>query len=255
GRPVAGAGPSARASRGRDRGGPGGFRARTRAARRRRAYARRIQGGRRARRPAPCHARRGSEAAVTLPAMVLLGGLLLAAMSAAVGVAAAAVSQLELTRWVSYKLRGAGGAAGAVENPGRVLATANALTTIGTICAAAAIPALLARTTPTVLGIVTLAVGVPLLVTAAYLVPRGVARRGGRPCVHAVGLQSLPRVPHVARRGGRSDACVRPAADRGRCARAGPPHAGRARHDSCGGSHAGNAAGPGSPRRGARRIR
>ena len=124
---------------------------------------------------------------MTLPALVLLGGLLLAAMSAAVGVAAAAVSQLELTRWVSYKLRGAGGAAGAVENPGRVLATANALTTIGTICAAAAIPALLARTTPTVLGIVTVALGVPLLVTAAYLVPRVVGRRWAEPIVaHAV---------------------------------------------------------------------
>src|SRR5689334_24924223 len=38
--------------------------------------------------------------------------------SAAIGVAAAAVSQLELTRWVSYKLRGSGGAAGVLENPG-----------------------------------------------------------------------------------------------------------------------------------------
>src|SRR5207253_681885 len=108
-------------------------------------------------------------------------------MSAAVGVAAAAVSQLELTRWVTYKLRGASGAAGALENPGRVLATANALTTLGTICAAAAIPALLARTTPTVLGIVTLALGVPLLVSAAYLVPRVVGRRWAEPIVaHAV---------------------------------------------------------------------
>jgi hypothetical protein len=49
---------------------------------------------------------------VTLPAVLLVLGLILAAASAAVGVAAAAVSQLELTRWVSYKLRGAGGAAG-----------------------------------------------------------------------------------------------------------------------------------------------
>src|SRR3989449_3099762 len=39
----------------------------------------------------------------------------LAAASAAIGVAAAAVSQLDLTRWVSYKLRGAGGAAGVLE--------------------------------------------------------------------------------------------------------------------------------------------
>jgi CBS domain containing-hemolysin-like protein len=124
---------------------------------------------------------------VTLAILLFLGGLLLAALSAAIGVAAAAVSQLELTRWVSYKLRGAGGAASVLENPGRVLATANALTTIGTVGAAAAIPALLARTTPTTLGVVTVALGVPLLVSAAYLVPRVLGRRWAEPIVaHAV---------------------------------------------------------------------
>jgi CBS domain containing-hemolysin-like protein len=124
---------------------------------------------------------------VTLAILLFLGGLLLAALSAAMGVAAAAVSQLELTRWVSYKLRGAGGAASVLEHPGRVLATANALTTIGTVGAAAAIPALLARTTPTTLGVVTVALGVPLLVSAAYLVPRVLGRRWAEPIVaHAV---------------------------------------------------------------------
>ena len=118
-----------------------------------------------------------------LPLILLIGALALAVTSAAVGVAAAAVSQLELTRWVSYKLRGSGGAAGVLENPGRVLATANALTTVGTLCAAAVIPALLARTTPTVLGVFTVALGVPLLVSAAYLVPRVVGRRWAEPIV------------------------------------------------------------------------
>ncbi|HYL54053.1 MAG TPA: hemolysin family protein [Gemmatimonadales bacterium] len=118
-----------------------------------------------------------------LPLVLLIGALALAVTSAAVGVAAAAVSQLELTRWVSYKLRGSGGAAGVLENPGRVLATANALTTVGTLCAAAVIPALLARTTPTVLGVFTVALGVPLLVSAAYLVPRVVGRRWAEPIV------------------------------------------------------------------------
>lgn len=120
---------------------------------------------------------------MTLPAVLLALGLILGAASAAVGVAAAAVSQLELTRWVSYKLRGSGGAAGVLENPGRVLATANALTTVGTLCAAAVIPALLARTTPTVLGVFTVALGVPLLVSATYLVPRVVGRRWAEPIV------------------------------------------------------------------------
>ena len=133
---------------------------------------------------------------MTLPAVLLLLGLILAAASAAVGVAAAAVSQLDLTRWVSYKLRGAGGAAGVLENPGRVLATANALTTVGIICAAAAMPALLARTTPTVLGVFTIALGIPLLVSAAYLVPRVVGRRWAEPIVaHAAPrLEKLGRV-------------------------------------------------------------
>ena len=118
-----------------------------------------------------------------LPLVLLVSALALAVASAAIGVAAAAVSQVELTRWVSYKLRGSGGAAGVLENPGRVLATANALTTIGTLCAAAVIPALLARTTPTVLGIFTVAVAVPLLLSAAYLVPRVVGRRWAEPIV------------------------------------------------------------------------
>lgn len=118
-----------------------------------------------------------------LPLVLLVGALALAVASAAVAVAAAAVSQLELTRWVSYKLRGSGGAAGVLENPGRVLATANALTTVGTLCAAAVIPALLARTTPTVLGVFTVGLGVPLLVSAAYLVPRVVGRRWAEPIV------------------------------------------------------------------------
>lgn len=132
---------------------------------------------------------------MTVPVLLLVAGLVLAAASAAVGVAAAAVSQLELTRWVSYKLRGAGGAAGVLENPGRVLATANALTAIGTICAAAAIPALLARTTPTVLGVFTVALGVPLLVSAAYLVPRVVGRRWAEPIVS----HAAPRLEQLGR--------------------------------------------------------
>src|SRR5213078_2018930 len=102
---------------------------------------------------------------------------------------------LELTRWVSYKLRGAGGAAGVLENPGRVLATANALTTVGIICAAAAMPALLARTTPTVLGVFTLALGIPLLVSAAYLVPRVLGRRWAEPIV----AHAAPRLEKLGR--------------------------------------------------------
>lgn len=109
--------------------------------------------------------------------VVLLVGLAVAGTAATIGVAAATVSQLELTRWVAYKLRGSAGAARLLHSPGSVLATANALTTLGVLLAAGAIPALLAATTPSVLGIFTITVGVPLFIGAAYLVPRVVGRR------------------------------------------------------------------------------
>lgn len=108
---------------------------------------------------------------------VLLLGLLIAGVSAAVGVAAATVSQHELTRWVAYKLRGSAAKAGVLQNPERTLATANTLTTLGVLLAAGAIPALLAATTPTFLGVFTVAVGVPLFISAAYLIPRVLGRR------------------------------------------------------------------------------
>lgn len=117
------------------------------------------------------------------PLVVLVLGLGLAAAAASVGVAAAAVSQVELTRWVQYKLRGAGAAAHLRENPGRVLAAANALTTAGLLVAAAALPALLVETTATFLAIASVTVGVPVFVSAAYLVPRVVGRRWAEPIV------------------------------------------------------------------------
>ena len=118
-----------------------------------------------------------------LSLLVLLGGLLVASAAAAVGVATAAVSQLQLTRWVSHKLRGARAAVQLLDNPGRVVVIANALTTVGLVAAAAVMPALLAQTTPTFLGIFTFTVGVPLFLSASYLVPRVVGRRWAEPIV------------------------------------------------------------------------
>ncbi len=126
--------------------------------------------------------------------IALLLGLGLAGTAASVGAAAASVSQFELTRWVSYRLRGMG-AARLLENPGRVLATANALTTLGVVCAAAAVPALLAQTTPTFLGIFMLAVGVPVFVSAAYLLPRVVGRRWAESIV----ARAVPWLERAAR--------------------------------------------------------
>jgi putative hemolysin len=108
---------------------------------------------------------------------VLLVGLIVAGVSAAVGVAAATVSQHQLTRWVAYKLRGSAATKELLQNPERTLTTANTLTTLGVLLAAGGIPALLAATTPTFLGVFTLAVGVPLFISTAYLVPRVLGRR------------------------------------------------------------------------------
>jgi CBS domain containing-hemolysin-like protein len=137
-----------------------------------------------------------------VPLVVLVLGLGLAGAAATVGVAAAAVSQLELTRWVSQRLGGAGGAARLLENPGHVLAIANALTTLGIVCAALAVPALLAEATPTFLGVFTVAAGVPLFVSAVYLVPRVVGRRWaelivGRavPWLEGIGRALAPLIP------------------------------------------------------------
>jgi len=120
---------------------------------------------------------------------VLLVGLLMAGVSAAIGVAAATVSQHELTRWVAYKLRGSAATRNVLQNPGQTLATSNMLTTLGVLLAAGAIPALLAATTPTFVGIFTIMVGVPLFIGAAYLIPRVLGRRWAEPLVgHAVPL-------------------------------------------------------------------
>jgi CBS domain containing-hemolysin-like protein len=136
--------------------------------------------------------------------LLLIVGLTLAAAAATVGVAAATVSQLELSRWVSYRLRGAGVSASLLENPGMVLTTANALTTLGVIAAGAAVPAVLLELTPTFLGIFTVAAIVPLFVSAAYVVPRVLGRRWAEQIVaHAVPwMEGLGRVlaPFLPRR-------------------------------------------------------
>jgi len=132
---------------------------------------------------------------VITPLIALILGLTIAATAAAVGVAAAAVTQVDLTRWVAHRLRGLERSTAFLENPGRVLATANAVTTLGTVCAAAAVPALLAETTPTFLGVFTVALGVPLFVCAAYLVPRVVGRRWAEP----IATRAVPWLERAAR--------------------------------------------------------
>jgi CBS domain containing-hemolysin-like protein len=104
-------------------------------------------------------------------------GLVLSVVAGSVGVAAATVSQLELSRWVQYRLRGADAAAQLRDNPGRVVATANALTTLGLVLAAGALPAATALEAPGALGVGVVLVAMPVFLASAYLVPRFAGRR------------------------------------------------------------------------------
>jgi len=143
---------------------------------------------------------------MTVALVVLFIGLVLAGVAAAIGVAAATVSQHELTRWVAYKLRGSAATAGVLQNPGPTIAAANMLTTLGVLLAAGATPALLAATTPTFLGIFTVMVGVPLFISASYLVPRVVGRRWAEalvaravPWMDRLGVLLSPFIPRRER--------------------------------------------------------
>jgi len=127
--------------------------------------------------------------------LLFVCGLVVAAAAATVGVAAATVSQAELGRWVNSRLRGRDGSAALVANPGRVLASANALTTLGVLAAGAAVPALLLELTPTFLGIFTVAVVMPLVVGAAYVVPRVLGRRWPE----QISVRALPIIEGVGR--------------------------------------------------------
>lgn len=127
--------------------------------------------------------------------LLLAGGVLLSSIAATIAVAAATVNQLELARWVQTRLRGAGQAAAVRENPGRLLATANVLTTVGLILAAVSLPAVLARATGTVLGVFTFFVGVPALISVAYLVPRVLGHRWAEGIV----ARALPWMDRIER--------------------------------------------------------
>jgi CBS domain containing-hemolysin-like protein len=127
--------------------------------------------------------------------VLLLGGLLIAASAASVAVATAAVSREELTRWVSYRLRGAAAAHDVLENAGEVLTQANAITVLGVLAGSLALPAVLSQIPPTFVGVFTVFPAIPLFVTAAYLVPRVVGRRWAEPIVR----RAVPWVQRVGR--------------------------------------------------------
>ncbi len=103
----------------------------------------------------------------------LIGGLA-AVLGTSVAVGAATVSRLELTRWISQRLRGAAVASTVFAGPGRVLRTASAVGALGMLTVGMS-GAALTGMTPTVAALM-VAVGIPLTAAVIYGTSRAIGR-------------------------------------------------------------------------------
>ncbi|MBA3658506.1 MAG: HlyC/CorC family transporter [Gemmatimonadales bacterium] len=108
--------------------------------------------------------------------LVVAVGLLVAAFGATAGAALIAVSRAELTRVVGRGLRGSAPTLSWLAQIDNDLTAASATTSLGVLLVGAAIPALIAGSTgPRFVGILAL-LAVPVVLFAAYLVPRWLTR-------------------------------------------------------------------------------
>lgn len=103
--------------------------------------------------------------------VVVATGLLIAAFGATAGASLITVSRAELTRAVGRRLRGGTPSLGWLARVDADLTAASATTSLGVLIVGAALPALLAGSTRLLVALLAL-VGVPLVLLAAYLVPR-----------------------------------------------------------------------------------
>lgn len=117
--------------------------------------------------------------------LVLLGATL-AAVGTAVGVGAAALSRLELTRWAAQRLGGAAAAGALLGTPGRVHGTANVIATLGMLLASLGVAAVLGQLHPLVLSLLVVFGAIPVLITGSYALPRALARRWPQPVVRSM---------------------------------------------------------------------
>ncbi len=104
-------------------------------------------------------------------------GSVLAGAGMTVGVAGAAISRLELVRWISKRLTGATIAGALLTTPWRVLASANALSAIGLLLAGVGLAQQLDRLPPPIAAATLLGIAVPVLVAVGYTLPRAAGRR------------------------------------------------------------------------------
>jgi putative hemolysin len=122
--------------------------------------------------------------------LLVLAGLLLAAIGATTGVAVVASSRLELTRWAARRLAGADAAITLLSRPGDILSVAHGLVAIGVSVAGVAAPWALQHTGLVPTLALELGVGLPLVVLLVYFLPRAIGRRWPEAVVRGV-------VPHL----------------------------------------------------------
>jgi CBS domain containing-hemolysin-like protein len=126
--------------------------------------------------------------------VVFFLGMATAALGTALGVGAAAVSRLELSRWISQRQHGAELAATLLSTPGKVLGPANALAAVGVVLTGLGLATLLAPLSlPAAVAV--LLGAVPGLVIAVHLVPRAAGRRWAEPLMRA----AAPWLSRIAR--------------------------------------------------------
>ena len=109
--------------------------------------------------------------------LATVGGLAAAALGTTVAVAAAAVSRLELTRWISQRLRGAAVASVLIAKPGSLMRVASAVAAVGILTTGLGLAALV-RDLSSMAKVGLLLFGaVPLVAVVSYAVPRAVGQQ------------------------------------------------------------------------------
>ncbi len=116
---------------------------------------------------------------------LLGGGAVLAAAGTTVAVAAAAVSRVELYRWISQRQRAGGSAGALLAVPRRILGAANGLAALGCLVSASGLVALVAPLPLPAALAAALVIGVPAILAVGYGAPRAVGRRWAEPIVKA----------------------------------------------------------------------
>ena len=104
--------------------------------------------------------------------LAILLGVLLTTFGATAGAALITVSRAELTRAVGRRLRGASASLAGLAQIDKYLTAASATTSLGILLLGAAVPALLAGSRAPRLVVTFVLLAVPLVLFAAYLVPR-----------------------------------------------------------------------------------